>query len=324
MKKRITTLLLAAVLMLGTFGVTLANIPALCEEGQTGSIDQAAGNAAEAKTQPTTTARTAWTEHAGRHVKSRLMEGGFYLNGQLIEGMYTQVINDVLYCSVRTFLENTLTQTNIYWANNQLEATGYAADGSLLALIAHPGNCYLTANGRYLYIADNVQFSDCQTIAPVNVLASLFPGSTVDWDQTADTVRVEVAGQLLASGADFYDAQDLNLISRIINCEAGNQPLIGKIAVGNVILNRVASSRFPNTVYGVLYARNQFTVVNYAAFQKEPNAESVLAAKLALDGAVILPNAYYYCRAGLSCWTSRNCPFVATIGDHSFYGQYGK
>ena len=51
----------------------------------------------------------------------------------------------------------------------------------------------------------------------------------------------------------FYGARDVYWLSHIINAEAGNQPMDGQIAVGNVVLNRVADERFPNSVKEVVF-----------------------------------------------------------------------
>ena len=89
--------------------------------------------------------------------------------------------------------------------------------------------------------------------------------------------------------------------------------------MGNVVLNRTQDSRFPDTVYGVIYQKNQFTPAATGSVNKAPNAESIIAAKLCLDGAVALDDVLWFNQAGLRCWAARNRPFVATIAGHSFY-----
>ena len=66
---------------------------------------------------------------------------------------------------------------------------------------------------------------------------------------------------VLESGETFYNADDVSLLSHIIYAEAGNQPIAGKIGVGDVVMNRVASDRFPDTVKDVIYAPGQFEPV---------------------------------------------------------------
>lgn len=111
-------------------------------------------------------------------------------------------------------------------------------------------------------------------------------------------------------------------LSRIIYAESGNQPLDGKIAVGNVVLNRVASPGFPNSVYEVIFQRNQFTPAANGSINRTPSAESVVAAKLCLDGANTAGSALYFVNPTVApgSWASRNRPYVATIGAHAFYG----
>lgn len=175
------------------------------------------------------------------------------------------------------------------------------------------GDPYLVINGRYLYIADRVKgWEDGTALVPARVLATAL-GAWIDW-----TGKVELcAGGVPVSAEDIpYDETTLDLLSRVIMHESGNQPLTGKMAVGNVILNRVNSSKFPNTVAEVIYSPNQFP----GATNANPNAESILAARLVLEGANVVPNAYYFNGAGKSCWASRNKRLICTIGGHSFYG----
>ena len=61
------------------------------------------------------------------------------------------------------------------------------------------------------------------------------------------------------------NADDLNLLAAIIYCEAGNQSREGKVAVGAVVLNRVASSSFPNSIHDVVYQSGQFTPASSGA-----------------------------------------------------------
>lgn len=59
--------------------------------------------------------------------------------------------------------------------------------------------------------------------------------------------------------AEQKKASDVKLLAALIYCEAGNQSYTGKVAVGAVVMNRINSSRFPNTLEGVVYQRGQFT-----------------------------------------------------------------
>lgn len=59
--------------------------------------------------------------------------------------------------------------------------------------------------------------------------------------------------------AEQQKEADVKLLAALIYCEAGNQPYEGKVAVGSVVMNRISSSRFPNSLQGVIYQRGQFT-----------------------------------------------------------------
>ena len=89
------------------------------------------------------------------------------------------------------------------------------------------------------------------------------------------------------------------MLAAIIYCEAGNQSYQGKVAVGSVVLNRVASSRFPNSVKAVIYQSGQFTPVmtgKYASVLASGNIPSSCyeAARDALNGAKPVGNALFF------------------------------
>lgn len=198
----------------------------------------------------------------------------------------------------------------ITWEENQMVARG--SDFTLSARIGQP---YLVVNGRYLYIPNGVKKDEAgDTLVPTRTLATAL-GATVTWDKDLGVVFTG-GGTPLLSGDQFYNATDLDLISRVIQHESGNQPLTGKIGVANVIINRTTAGGFENTISGVIYEKNQFP----GATNATPGAESIIAAKLALDGAMTVPGALYFNGAGKSCWASNNKTLLAVIGGHAFYG----
>lgn len=260
---------------------------------------------------------------------------GMTLNGRQLSSMPLMNVNGVPYCSVKVFFENALASASVVWANNGARVTGTTAGGEQLVLAAQPGSQYMQVNGQSVYVPNGVKILDGLTMAPIEQLAGVFQGSSVSYDWTLN-VYVVNTGTYLSSAAyqqpvsngaaaggyqssGVYDAQALDLIARIINAEAGTLPLEGKVAVGNVIMNRVASSEFPNTVYGVIYQPNQFTVINHASFQRTPSEESIQAAKMVLDGVNYVPGAVFYNVSGLNSWASRNRPYLTTFMGHDFY-----
>lgn len=175
------------------------------------------------------------------------------------------------------------------------------------------GDPCIVINGRYLYIPGGVRgWADGTALIPARTLA-LALGAWVDW---TGKVEFSTGGVPLTAEGRPYDDETLDLLARVITHESGYQPLEGKMAVGNVILNRVNSPSFGSTVYEVVYSPNQFP----GATNATPNEESILAARLVLEGANVVPDALYFNGAGKSCWASRNKRLIRTIGGHSFYG----
>lgn len=81
-----------------------------------------------------------------------------------------------------------------------------------------------------------------------------------------------------------YTQEDFQNLCRIIEAEAGIETIQGKIAVGNVIINRVLDERFPNSITEVVFAKNQFSPVSNGSIYNIPSEDSIKAAKLVLEG----------------------------------------
>lgn len=189
-----------------------------------------------------------------------------------------------------------------------------------LSLSAVEGQKYIIANGRYLFIPGGVQVVDGTVMVPLNTLAKAFDAQ-VDWDAETSVISVSSGSGALERGENFYVEDDLFWLSRVIFAESGNQPLEGKMGVGIVVLNRVKSPIYPDTILGVLQQRNQFTTYgNGRLANRTPNEQSVIAAKLVLDGGIVeeVKDAIYFDSAN-SSWASRNRTCVAVIGNHKFY-----
>ena len=189
-----------------------------------------------------------------------------------------------------------------------------------LVLKATVGNLYLTVNNRYFYAPEGIQIENGQVMVPLSALVKAFDGS-LTWNGSTGITAVTRGSGAAKFGEQYYNADELFWLSRVIYTESGNQPLEGKMAVGNVVMNRVKHPSFPGTIEGVLAQKNQFTTYWSGHIARStPNAESVIAAKLVLDGGVVeeVKNALYFDSAANS-WASRNRTCVAVIGGHRFY-----
>ncbi|MEA4813892.1 MAG: cell wall hydrolase [Oscillospiraceae bacterium] len=145
-------------------------------------------------------------------------------------------------------------------------------------------------------------------------------GYMVYWDAASRTVEVsEPSGYI-----DSYSDSDLYWMSRIISAESQGEPLTGQIAVGDVVLNRVASDEYPDTIYDVIFDMNdgvQFAPVSNGTVYNAPVASAVTAAKLCLEGESVVGNCMYFYDPFLSpgTWIVNNCKYYTTIGCHRFY-----
>ncbi|WP_432666595.1 cell wall hydrolase [Wukongibacter baidiensis] len=148
--------------------------------------------------------------------------------------------------------------------------------------------------------------------------------------QIANKITVDgIAGRqtlsILYSGSSSSYSTNLYWLSRIIHAEASGEPYNGKVAVGNVILNRVKSGDFPNTVKGVIFEYYkgipQFSPVEEGTIYNNPSAESIQAAKDALNGVRPVGSSTYFFNPAKSAgkWIVNNKTYVMRIGNHVFY-----
>ena len=260
----------------------------------------------------------------------------FYLDGvQMTDLTYKQFSGED-YVTVESFLlsvnpetvveeqggvvsASAVTLTGVLEVPNKGVLTAYAEEETL-ELHAEKGEYYVEANGRYLYVKNTVKTIDGKVAAPIKVLAKVF-NLKVTYDDN-DLIRLttqEGADVYLENGDTYYNDYTLYWLSRIIYSESGNQPMKGKIAVGNVVMNRVKSSKFPNNIKSVLFQKNQFSPAMSGSIYRTPGESSVIAAKMVMDGAVVLKYALFFNREGMDTYAARNRTYAGTIGDHDFY-----
>ena len=120
-------------------------------------------------------------------------------------------------------------------------------------------------------------------------------------------------------GGGTTNNNDLNLLAHLIYAEARGEPYKGQVAVGAVVLNRVKSSSFPNSVAGVIYQRGAFSVVDDGQINLSPNTTAINAARDALNGWDPTSGCIYYFNpnTATSKWIWSR-PYVITIGKHRF------
>lgn len=144
----------------------------------------------------------------------------------------------------------------------------------------------------------------------------------VDAGETMAQIRAREAAEAEARrhqnyGAYLTDADDLLLLAALIQCEAGGEPYEGQVAVGAVVMNRVRSAAYPNTIHGVIFASGQFTPAMTGRLNQVYNSGNIRqsciqAAQEALNGTSNV-GAFTHFRTNNGAHTG------IAIGHHIFY-----
>lgn len=189
------------------------------------------------------------------------------------------------------------------------------------------GEDYISVNGRYLFSPGGLPLIDGRLCLYAESAAMMFSTrleAGEDGKLNINTGRLQAIG----GGMDYYydaaSVEDIFWMARIINSEAGKESLAGMLAVGQVVLNRVADERFPNSVFGVIFDRGggvQFTPVEDATVYVQPEELSVIAACMCYEGYDIIGSSMYFVnpRTGDSSWFDANKEYFTSVGNHDFY-----
>ena len=141
-------------------------------------------------------------------------------------------------------------------------------------------------------------------------------------DGIAGTKTLNAMGIMTSSssgGSSSNNSSNVNLLAKAIYGEARGEPYTGQVAVGAVIMNRVKSSKFPNTISGVIYQKGAFDAVSDGQINLNPDSTARKAAQDALNGWDPSYGAIYYFNPSTATnkwiWSR---PLTVTIGKHRF------
>ena len=241
------------------------------------------------------------------------------MNGESVLEGRSALINSVTYVAIRDFADM-LGGFEISW--DAKTRTAVITKGTHV-VTATVGDKYVYAQGRCFYTVEPIMIIENSMFLPVRAIAKAL-GVEVSWDNATRSVTLENTGVLPRSGSDFYNADDLYWLSRIISAEAQGESLLGQIAVGNVVLNRKAHPSYPNTIYGVIFDRKhgtQFSPVSLGTIYQKPTASSIIAAKICLEGYSLSNRILFFMnpRIATNHWISQNRTLEFRIGNHDFY-----
>ena len=171
--------------------------------------------------------------------------------------------------------------------------------------------------GYYKGSVDGIYGS--QTVAAVKSFQKK-NGLTVDGIAGSKTLKaMGINNSSSSSSSTSANSSNTNLLARIIYGESRGEPYAGQVAVGAVVLNRVKSSKFPNTIAGVIYQTGAFDAVSDGQINKSPDSTAIKAAKDALNGWDPSYGAIYYFNPSTATnkwiWSR---PLTVVIGKHRF------
>ena len=240
-----------------------------------------------------------------------LIESGvfFMWKKQLIKKKKPITAMIVITCIFSLFLSY-----QIFFRNSETEALSkYGSRGEEVRQIQ-------TKLKRWGYYSGNVDgIYGSQTQAAVRWFQSK-NGLTVDGIAGKNTLAaMGIFNSSNSSSSNSTNSSDLNLLARLVYGEARGEPYTGQVAVAAVVLNRVKSSSFPNTIAGVIYQSGAFDVVSDGQINLTPDSTAKKAAQDALNGWDPTYGAIYYFNPSTATnkwiWSR---PMTVTIGNHRF------
>lgn len=302
----------AAIILSGTGVRILAATESIPQSSEIAQVE-GVGRSYSDETPPTTVGLAGESTHrsVGRSVN-------VYIDGQRYSGR-AFLYKDTTYVGIREFTTS-FAGASVSWNQSTLTATAKTAETTISAVY---GKEYISANGRYLWAETGVLINDGTMYVPLRAICTAY-GAGVSWDGSSYTVNITRGSGTIKNGADYYNADEVYWLSKIIHAESRGEPMKGKIAVGNVVLNRVRSPEYPNTIYGVIFDKKygvQFSPVADGSIYLEPDTDAVIAAKLCLEGYTVSNTILFFINKNIATnkWVTNTRTLAVSIGRHDFY-----
>ena len=280
------------------------------------------------------------------------------VNNKYIESDVDPFIkNGTTYVPIK-FVASSLGIKNVTW-NDRNKAVTIKENDTTILLITNQKYAYV--NNVYTTLENSVLLLNGRTFVPIRFISECL-NRNVSWDEKNYTVSInekvppittpstsnnsssgissnkpsnstspsEVQSStkpnssITTNNTVSYTEDEVYWLSRIIEAEAGGEPFSGKVAVGEVVLNRVKSNEFPNTIWKVIFDDKfgvQFEPVSNGTIYNTPSSESIKAAKTALSGSNYIGDCLYFLNPTIasSNWITKNREFYTTIANHDFY-----
>lgn len=197
----------------------------------------------------------------------------------------------------------------------------------ILILSANKGENYICANDRYFYMPNDFLISDGRAFLPVEVITKIF--GLEETEDSSGNIEINADSvDIIQGGKYYYDvnfpAADVYWLAHIIEAEADNQPIEGMIGVGNVVLNRVKSELYPETIFEVIFQYQgaaQFSPVMSTSMSRDIIEKVYVATCLCLEGYETAKDCLFFQNTLLADakWIELNREHSVRLGDMDFY-----
>lgn len=189
--------------------------------------------------------------------------------------------------------------------------------------IAAPAFAYTAQPGDTMYKISTNNGMTLQDLAALNPqirnLDLIYVGQTINTSKSNTAASTSPTSPTATSSNSSVSAYEKDLLARLVRAEAQGESYAGKVAVAEVVLNRVKNSDFPNTISGVISQPGQFTPVSNGTINQAADTYSINAVNEALNGSNYTNGAlfFYNPQTSTSRWLDSK-PTMVVIGNHAF------
>lgn len=256
-------------------------------------------------------------------------------NSEISSDVEPFINNGTTYVPLR-FISEALNTDSILW-NEETQSVTIKKDNNTLNFFINKNYAFI--NNTRKSLSGTPLIKQSRTFVPLRIISENL-NATVNWNATTKVISISTKKKpssgsnnstvtpstsskpSISISTNNNDA--IYWLARIIEAEASGEPYAGKVAVGEVILNRVSSNEFPNTIWGVIFDNNfgiQFEPVANGTIYNVPSQDSINAAKEALNGSNYVLGSLYFLNPDIasSNWITKNREFCTTIANHDFY-----